>query len=76
MYDVIHSSSWLLNSKPRFDLRIIVFCTEGYTSSLAAVSLHDIGLLNSTDMIGGFVAWKIAGLPTQMFSDDIASPVM
>jgi rhodanese-related sulfurtransferase len=48
----------------RYDLRIIVFCHEGYTSSLAAASLHDIGLLNATDMVGGFMAWKEAGLPT------------
>lgn len=47
----------------RYDLRIIIFCTEGYTSSLAAASLLDIGLLNSTDMVGGFMAWRAAGLP-------------
>ncbi|KAI0338761.1 hypothetical protein BDW22DRAFT_673086 [Trametopsis cervina] len=47
----------------RYDLRVIVFCSEGYTSSLAAASLHDLGLLNATDMIGGYKAWKQAGLP-------------
>jgi rhodanese-related sulfurtransferase len=45
------------------DLRVIVFCSEGYTSSLAAASLHDIGLHRATDMIGGFQAWKATGLP-------------
>ena len=46
------------------DLRVIVFCSEGYTSSLAAASLHDLGLTRATDMEGGFVAWRAGGLPT------------
>jgi rhodanese-related sulfurtransferase len=46
------------------DLQVIVFCSEGYTSSLAAASLHDIGLHRATDLDGGFVAWQAAGLPT------------
>lgn len=46
------------------DIRPIVFCSEGYTSSLAAVSLQDIGLYRATDVIGGFRAWQAAGLPT------------
>lgn len=46
------------------DLRVIVFCSEGYTSSLAAASLHDLGLTRATDVVGGFKAWRAAGLPT------------
>ncbi len=46
------------------DLRIVVFCSEGYTSSLAAVSLHELGLHRATDLDGGFTAWRAAGLPT------------
>jgi len=46
------------------DLRVIVFCSEGYTSSLAAASLHDVGLTRATDIVGGFQAWRAAGLPT------------
>ena len=42
---------------------VIVFCNEGYASSLAAVSLRDLGLVNATDLIGGFHAWGAAGLP-------------
>jgi rhodanese-related sulfurtransferase/predicted metal-dependent enzyme (double-stranded beta helix superfamily) len=45
------------------DLQLIVFCSEGYTSSLAASALQDIGLHRATDMIGGFQAWKSLGLP-------------
>jgi len=43
---------------------VVVFCQEGYASSLAAASLHDIGLAQATDLIGGFEAWAAAGLPT------------
>ncbi|CAL1702508.1 unnamed protein product [Somion occarium] len=50
----------------RFDLRVIVFCQEGYTSSLAAASLHDLGLLNATDIVGGLKAWREAGLPVSL----------
>jgi rhodanese-related sulfurtransferase len=44
-------------------VRVIVVCAEGYSSSLAAASLQDIGLVNATDVIGGIEAWKAAGLP-------------
>lgn len=50
----------------RYDLRIIVYCEDGHASSLAASSLHDVGLLNATDMIGGFEAWKAEGLSGQI----------
>ncbi|MGW0710371.1 rhodanese-like domain-containing protein [Streptomyces sp. NPDC002643] len=45
------------------DLHVIVICNEGYASSLAAASLHQLGLHRATDLIGGFQAWKAAGLP-------------
>lgn len=44
-------------------IRVIVVCAEGYSSSLAAASLQELGLVNATDVIGGFEAWKAAGLP-------------
>src|SRR5713101_1680348 len=44
-------------------IRVIVVCAEGYSSSLAAASLQDVGLVNATDVIGGFEAWQSAGLP-------------
>lgn len=47
-----------------YDHRIIVICQEGYTSSLAAAALHDLGLSRATDVIGGFHAWLAAGLPS------------
>jgi rhodanese-related sulfurtransferase len=46
------------------DVEVIVVCSEGYASSLAAASLQDLGLRRATDLVGGFQAWKAAGLPT------------
>jgi rhodanese-related sulfurtransferase len=48
-----------------YDLRVIVMCSAGYTSSLAAASLQDLGLSAATDLDGGFQAWARAGLPVQ-----------
>ncbi|HEY9329772.1 MAG TPA: rhodanese-like domain-containing protein, partial [Streptomyces sp.] len=41
-------------------LRVVVICNEGYASSLAAESLHRLGLYRATDLIGGFQAWRAA----------------
>jgi rhodanese-related sulfurtransferase len=46
------------------DRQWIVLCSEGYTSSLAAAALQELGLLRATDVVGGFRAWSEAGLPT------------
>jgi rhodanese-related sulfurtransferase len=45
------------------DIRVIIMCSQGYTSSLAAAALQDLGLVNATDLDGGFHAWAAAGLP-------------
>jgi rhodanese-related sulfurtransferase/mannose-6-phosphate isomerase-like protein (cupin superfamily) len=45
------------------DIHVILFCSEGYTSSLAAAALQDLGLWRTTDIVGGFRAWRDAGLP-------------
>ena len=49
----------------RYDLPVIVYCEEGYTSSLAAAALQDLGLSRATDLAGGIAAWRAAGLPTE-----------
>jgi rhodanese-related sulfurtransferase/mannose-6-phosphate isomerase-like protein (cupin superfamily) len=41
----------------------IVFCSEGYASSLAVAALQDLGLWRATDIVGGFHAWRATGLP-------------
>jgi rhodanese-related sulfurtransferase len=43
--------------------RLIVMCDEGYQSSLAAANLRRLGHEHATDMVGGFQAWRAAGLP-------------
>ena len=46
------------------DLRIVIVCNEGYSSSLAAANLRDLGLHRATDLVGGFQAWRaIAARP-------------
>ena len=40
------------------DVRVIVVCNEGYSSSLAAATLRQLGLSRATDLIGGFQGWK------------------
>jgi rhodanese-related sulfurtransferase len=42
---------------------VIVMCDEGFASSLAAATLLDLGIDDAVDMIGGYQAWKAAGLP-------------
>lgn len=49
----------------RSDMRIIVMCSQGYASTLAAASLRRVGLVEATDLDGGFQAWQAAGLPTR-----------
>jgi rhodanese-related sulfurtransferase len=49
----------------RYDLPVVVFCSEGYTSSLAAAALQEIGLWRATDLAGGFKAWEADGLPVE-----------
>lgn len=47
------------------DARVIVLCQQGYSSSLAADALRSIGVHRATDVIGGFDAWRDAGLPVR-----------
>jgi rhodanese-related sulfurtransferase len=46
-----------------YDHPIVVMCNEGYSSSLAAACLLEVGLACVTDLEGGFQAWAAAGLP-------------
>jgi rhodanese-related sulfurtransferase len=54
-----------LDIADRYDLPIIVVCSAGFTSSLAAAALQDLGLWRATDLAGGFLAWRDAGLPVE-----------
>jgi rhodanese-related sulfurtransferase/mannose-6-phosphate isomerase-like protein (cupin superfamily) len=57
------SSSSRLPVATSHDLQVIVFCSEGYTSSLAAAALQELGLWRATDIVGGVRAWREEGLP-------------
>lgn len=44
---------------------LVVVCDEGYQSSLAAATLQELGFTRATDLVGGFQAWRAAGLPVE-----------
>jgi len=45
------------------DRQVILMCDHGYSSSLAAATLRELGFVNATDIDGGFQGWAVAGLP-------------
>jgi len=48
---------------------IVLLCAHGYSSSMAAATLRDIGFNRATDVVGGFEAWTAAGLPVEPASE-------
>lgn len=44
---------------------LVLLCAHGYSSSLAAATLRDLGFDGATDVIGGFEGWRAAGLPVE-----------
>jgi rhodanese-related sulfurtransferase len=59
------ASPWRDPAITNAQAQVIVICNEGYQSSLAAATLQQLGLNLATDVIGGFQAWKAAGLPVR-----------
>jgi len=59
------ASAWRIAEATDHAVRVIVVCSEGYTSSLAAAALQELGLVSATDMVGGYQAWRREGLPTR-----------
>ena len=49
---------------------VILMCAQGYQSSLAAASLHDLGVTSATDVIDGFEGWREADLPVRAWGGD------
>jgi rhodanese-related sulfurtransferase len=58
-------SPWRDPAIARPELQLILMCNEGYQSSLAAATLQELGLPLTTDLIGGFQAWRAAGLTVE-----------
>lgn len=50
------------------DVEWLILCSEGYTSSLAAAALQDLGLRRATDIVGGYQALKATGVLAQLDS--------
>jgi rhodanese-related sulfurtransferase len=48
------------------DEPIILVCAHGYSTSLAAATLQDLGFKRATDLVGGFAEWKERGLPVEV----------
>ena len=48
-----------------YERQVIILCQQGYASSFAAASLRLLGYENVADVVGGFDAWRSAGLPVQ-----------
>ena len=51
------------------DRQVILFCAHGYSSSIAAATLRDLGFARASDIEGGFEAWQVAGLPIEAAAD-------
>jgi MFS family permease len=48
---------------------VILMCSDGFSSSFAALSLRELGFRRATDLIGGFSAWRAEGLPVRPASE-------
>ena len=57
----------------RMNARVALICDEGYQSTLAAAVVARFGLAEVTDVIGGFQAWRAAGLPVEPLPDRVSS---
>ncbi|MFB9239497.1 rhodanese-like domain-containing protein [Plantactinospora siamensis] len=64
-------SDWRIPEAESYDLEIVVVCHQGYSSSVAAASLRGMGLHRATDLVGGFAAWRDAGLPVTAGPADV-----
>jgi rhodanese-related sulfurtransferase len=60
---VAPGSAWRNPAIAGLDQRLIVMCDHGYSSVLAAATLAELGFARAADVIGGFEAWRDAGLP-------------
>jgi rhodanese-related sulfurtransferase len=72
-------SDWRSPHAPALDRRIVLLCDHGFSSVLAAATLVDLGFARTADVVGGFAAWRRAGLPVaslQSGRDPAALPGM
>jgi rhodanese-related sulfurtransferase len=48
---------------------LVLLCAQGFQTSLAAATLHDLGFARATDVVDGFEGWRAAGLPIEPFDE-------
>jgi rhodanese-related sulfurtransferase len=65
------TSEWRIPEAAGYDVAVMVICRQGYSSSLAAASLRQLGLRRATDVIGGVEGWIAAGLPITIDAADV-----
>jgi rhodanese-related sulfurtransferase len=57
-------SPWRNPHAPGLGQRVVLFCDHGFSSVLAVATLLELGFERAADVVGGFAAWREAGLPT------------
>jgi rhodanese-related sulfurtransferase len=67
-------SPWRSPYAPDLDQELLLLCDHGYSSSLAAAALHDLGFINAGDIMGGFEGWREVALPTAKARDHELAP--
>jgi rhodanese-related sulfurtransferase len=67
-------SPWRSPYAPDLDQVVLLLCDHGYSSSLAAATLTDLGFTNAGDVVGGFAAWHRTGLPTAAAREHMLAP--
>jgi rhodanese-related sulfurtransferase len=50
---------------PGLDDLVVLVCAHGYSSSIAAATLQELGFSRATDLAGGFTAWEEQGFPVR-----------
>lgn len=65
---------WRTDRLGPLDGELVVVCNDGYSSSLAAVTLQELGFARATDLDGGFRAWRAAGLPVTVAGPPCEGP--
>jgi rhodanese-related sulfurtransferase len=63
-------SAWRNPSAPDLDKHVVIMCDHGCSSVLAAATLVELGFAKASDVIGGYAAWRDAGLATAPASRD------
>jgi rhodanese-related sulfurtransferase len=58
------------------DAELVLLCTDGWSSSLAAATVGRLGFARAADVVGGFRAWAAAGLPVRRQPAPRRSPLL